>query len=139
MSSLVEQIQELLEDYRAVGEQVWEEAEDRARSFVAGGVSEGRFRDLTGLDGHREQLTRSIVLEQTVSFLTREGLGGEVERVMTANGQGFTEADLANLDDGIMPDREQIEAFRIRSLLAHYALVCDAQAIQAGLISAEGT
>ncbi len=137
--NLVEQALELLEDFRAVGEQVWQEAEERAASLVQEGVARGGL-GFGELESRRESLTRQIVLDQTVAFLTREGSFDEAEvaRVMEANGQGFTEADLANLDDGILPERDTIEGFRVRALLAHYALVCDAHAIQSGLISGEG-
>ncbi len=139
MQSLVDQVLELLEDYRAVGEQVWEEAEERARVVVGTGVRDGHFADLGDLDRHRESLTRHLVLDRTVSFLQDEGFPQEeIDRVMTAQGHGFTEADLANLEDGIMPERETIEAFRVRALLAHYALVCDAAALSAGLVQGDG-
>ena len=135
--SLTQEIQELLEDFAAIGEQVWSDAESQARAFVAEGVAGGQFGDLGNLEAHRETLARHIVITQTVDFLTREGLGDDVDRVMTANGNGFSEADLLNIEDGIMPERDVIEGFRIRALCVHYAMVCDAQQLQSGLIQGE--
>lgn len=49
----------------------------------------------------------------------------DAERIMAAT---WTEADLANLNDGVLPDRETLDAFRIRCLLVHYGNAADASA-----------
>lgn len=135
MSDVMQQIAELLEDFAAVGEEVWEQARFQAESFVAGKVAGGEFADFGSLEHHRDAMTRFLVVKQTSDFLRSEGFDeDDVERVMLANGQGLSEVELLNLDDGIAPEREQVEAYRIRALCAHYAMICDVQRAQAGLI-----
>lgn len=135
MSDVIQEIAELLEDFAAVGEEVWESARLQAAQFIADGVSEARFNDFGQLEQHRDTLTRHIVVSQVTDFLQREGFSEEdIGRVMRANGHGFSEADLLNLEDGITPDAEAIEAYRVRALCAHYALVGDSDAAQIGLI-----
>lgn len=123
--SQLEQLQALLEDFHAAGEEIWLEADARAANLVAERTSRGE-QDLRESEGHRSFLARSFVLNQTLGFLRDAGIDeGEIERVMTANGNGFTEADIMNLNDGILPSREAIEAFRVRALCFHFAVACD--------------
>lgn len=123
--SQLEQLQALLEDFHAVGEEVWREADARAENLVAERTLRGE-QDLRASEGHRSFLARTFVLNQTVGFLREAGIDeAEIERVMTANGNGFTEADVMNLNDGILPERDAIEAFRVRALCFHFAVACD--------------
>jgi len=132
-STPIEQFQELLEDFVAIGEEIWNEAEAHADAMIHGSVRDGKtsLQELAHLSQNREQLTRYLVLQKTLDFLVEQGLPQEeIDRAMTANGNGFSEAALLNMDNGILPEREAIEAFRVRAMCLHFAFVCDVSTME---------
>lgn len=120
MSELADQVNELLEEYRAVGDQFWQECEERAEAMVHAAVSAGEVSDLRGLGKTREALKRQIGMQKILDFAHEHGFPDEqIERILLVR---LSDTDIRNLDDGVAPSFELIEDFRIRTLLVHFAM-----------------
>lgn len=134
MNHVIDEAIELLDELRAAGEDFWDGCEAEAERQVQAGVREGHL-SFSELDATRDALARILAVGKMVDFMQEQGLGDQVDRLMFVD---FSEAEVLALQDGEAPEREIVEAFRMRCLLVHYAYVQDAaDQLRAGVIDGQ--